>query len=180
MPNGSKCLPDSVGWYDMVSAIAQRSKSIGICGSASTTTDEEPYVAIAACGGFIIEEAVAAEASLPKYFPDIKILFVDIVDLFKTNLTASPTKVRFAFTANTPVIFNSDSYSLLALRFVYKNERGPTIATAETTTIRVSSTYLSSLPLRSGTVRSSLAVESSSSQTSLESRSYRSAINAFY
>ena len=71
-------------------------------------------------------EAVAAAAILRDKFPDLKVRFVNVVDLFKLMpATAHPHGLTDAdfdslFTTDKPVIFNFHSYPTLVHKLCYK------------------------------------------------------------
>jgi len=59
------------------------SKSIGIWDWASTDDGAEPDVILACAGEIATMESVAAAAILKEHFPDLKVRFVNVVDLFR-------------------------------------------------------------------------------------------------
>ena len=70
-------------YLDMPAAIKHCSKGLGIWDWASNDQNEEPDVVMACCGDVMTQEALAATASLRHYLPELKIRFVNVVDLFK-------------------------------------------------------------------------------------------------
>ncbi|MBV9273279.1 MAG: phosphoketolase family protein, partial [Verrucomicrobia bacterium] len=70
-------------YLDMESAIAHCTKGIGLWEWASSDHGVEPDVVIASAGDTPTLEALAATALLRKEFPDLKIRFVNVVDLFR-------------------------------------------------------------------------------------------------
>lgn len=70
-------------FLDMEAAVAHCSKGLGIWDWASNDSGEEPDVVMASCGDVSTQEALAATALLRHYLPDLKIRFVNVVDLFK-------------------------------------------------------------------------------------------------
>ncbi len=64
-------------------AIIHCAKGIGIWRRASTDAGEEPDVVLASCGDVATQEALAAAAILRERVPDLKLRFVNVVDLFK-------------------------------------------------------------------------------------------------
>ena len=81
---------------------------------------------MASCGDVPTMESLAATALLRQYLPDIKIRFVNVVDLFKLvpaiehphGLT--DREFEALFTRDKPVIFNFHSYPWLIHRLTYR------------------------------------------------------------
>jgi hypothetical protein len=90
----------------------------------------------AAAGDIPTQEALAATALLREEFPDIKIRFINVVDLFKlepsTEHSHGLTDRDFdsLFTTDKPVVFNFHGYPWLIHRLVYrrKNQNNPACA----------------------------------------------------
>ena len=70
-------------YLDIEAAARHCEKGIGIWTWASTDQNVEPDVVIASAGDVVTAEALAATALLREKFPDLKIRFVNVVDLFK-------------------------------------------------------------------------------------------------
>ena len=87
-------------------------KGIGIWDWASNDQDGEPDVVMASAGDIPTQEALAAIALLREEFADLKIRYVNVVDLFKLQpSTEHPhglTDRDFdsLFTVDKPIIFN--------------------------------------------------------------------------
>jgi xylulose-5-phosphate/fructose-6-phosphate phosphoketolase len=151
-------------YLDMDSAIAHCTKGVGIWEWASTCADEEPDVVMASCGDVVTKEALAATALLRRYLPDLKIRFVNVVDLFKlTSHEHHPhglTDHQFdsIFTDNKPVIFNFHSYPFLVHRLTYKRKGAANIHVRGYNEKGNIDTPLE-LAIRNGTDRFSLAME---------------------
>ena len=64
-------------------AIVHCAKGIGIWRRASNDEGVEPDVVMASCGDVPTLEALAAAAILRERLPDLKVRFVNVVDLFK-------------------------------------------------------------------------------------------------
>jgi xylulose-5-phosphate/fructose-6-phosphate phosphoketolase len=113
-------------FMDKESAITHCTKGIGIWDWASTDEQGEPDVVMASAGDIPTQEALAATALLRKEFPDIKIRFINVVDLFKLQpSTEHPhglTDRDFdsLFTVDKPVIFNFHGYPYLIHRLAYR------------------------------------------------------------
>jgi xylulose-5-phosphate/fructose-6-phosphate phosphoketolase len=83
---------------------------------------------MASCGDTLTHEALAGTALLRKHLPDLKIRFVNVVDLFKLIPQhehphgLSDNEYRAIFTEDKPVIFNFHSYPWLIHRLTYKRK----------------------------------------------------------
>ncbi len=101
-------------------------KGIGIWDWASTDRCEEPDVVIAGAGDIATMEALAATALLRKHFPNLKIRFVNVVDLFRLVTDAEhphglPDRdYDSLFPPDKPAIFNFHGYPQLIHRLTYK------------------------------------------------------------
>jgi xylulose-5-phosphate/fructose-6-phosphate phosphoketolase len=110
----------------MDDAIVHCTKGISIWRKASNDEGVEPDVVMATAGDIPTKEALAAVAMLREYFPDLKIRFVNVVDLFKlTPSTEHPhglTDRDFdsIFTTDKPIIFNFHGYPWLIHRLTYR------------------------------------------------------------
>ncbi|HME36506.1 MAG TPA: phosphoketolase family protein [Candidatus Sulfotelmatobacter sp.] len=113
-------------FMDMESAITHCTKGIGIWDWASTDEHGEPDVVMASAGDIPTQEALAATALLREEFPDIKIRFINVVDLFKLQpSTEHPHGLNdrdfdSLFTVDKPVIFNFHGYPYLIHRLAYR------------------------------------------------------------
>jgi len=101
-------------------------KGIGIWDFASNHPEENPDVIIASCGDIPTKEAIYAVKILQKLFPDLKIRFVNVLNLFTlTPNTEHPdglTDKEFDsyFTKDKPIIFNFHGYPWLIHRLTYR------------------------------------------------------------
>jgi xylulose-5-phosphate/fructose-6-phosphate phosphoketolase len=106
-------------------AIAHCTKGIGIWDWASNDAGQEPDVVMAAAGDVVTLEALAATAMLREHFPELKIRFINVVDLFKLQSdTDHPHGLAdrdfdSLFTVDKPVIFNFHGYPWLVHRLAY-------------------------------------------------------------
>jgi xylulose-5-phosphate/fructose-6-phosphate phosphoketolase len=113
-------------YLDIDAAITHCTKGIGIWSWASNDGDQEPDVVFAAAGDIPTQEALAATALLRERFADLKIRFINIVDLFKLQpSTEHPHGLKDAdfdslFTADKPIIFNFHGYPWLIHRLAYR------------------------------------------------------------
>jgi xylulose-5-phosphate/fructose-6-phosphate phosphoketolase len=113
-------------FLDMESAIKHCSKGIGLWSWASNDQDGEPDVVVASGGDVATAEALAAVAILREKFRNLKIRFVNVVDLFKLQpITDHPHGLSdrdfdSIFTCSKPVIFNFHGYPWLIHKLAYK------------------------------------------------------------
>ena len=107
-------------------AIAHCTKGISIWRQASNDEGVEPDVVMASAGDIPTKEALAAVVMLREYFPNLKIRFVNVVDLYKLVPTSehphglSDRDFDSLFTVDKPVIFNFHGYPWLIHRLVYQ------------------------------------------------------------
>jgi len=113
-------------YMDMDAAIRHCTKGIGIWNWASNDQGSEPDVVVASAGDIPTQEALAAVALLRADFPDLKIRFINVVDLFKLQpSTEHPhglTDRDFdsLFTVDKPILFNFHGYPWLIHRLAYR------------------------------------------------------------
>jgi len=110
----------------MDKAIIHCTKGIGIWDWASNDEAGEPDVVMASAGDIPTQEALAATALLRKEFPDLKIRFINVVDLFKLQPNTehphglSDWDFDSLFTVDKPVMFNFHGYPQLIHRLAYR------------------------------------------------------------
>ena len=113
-------------YLDMDAAVRHCTKGLGIWDWASNDQGGEPDVVMAACGDIPTQEALAATALLREHFPDLKIRFINVVDLFRmTSPGEHPHGLAdrdfdSLFTVDKPVIFNFHGYPWLIHRLAYR------------------------------------------------------------
>ena len=113
-------------YLDMDQAILHCSEGIGIWDFASTDQGGEPDVVLACAGDIPTTEALAAAALLRERFPDLKLRFVNVVDLFtlqpRTEHPHGLTDRDFdsLFTMDKPIIFNFHGYPWLIHKLAYR------------------------------------------------------------
>jgi xylulose-5-phosphate/fructose-6-phosphate phosphoketolase len=113
-------------YLNMEDAITHCTKGIGIWDWASTDDCEEPDVVIASAGDIMTMEALAAVAILREHFLDLKIRFVNVVDLYRLQPDTehphglSDRDFDSLFTKDKPVIFNFHGYPWLIHKFTYR------------------------------------------------------------
>jgi xylulose-5-phosphate/fructose-6-phosphate phosphoketolase len=107
-------------------AIVHCAKGIGIWGRASNDEGTDPDVVMASCGDVATQEALAATAILREHLPDLKVRFVNVVDLFKMQPASEhphgSTEREFdsLFSTDKPVIFNFHGYPWLIHKLAYR------------------------------------------------------------
>ena len=119
-------------FLDMDAAIKHCTKGIGIWEWACNDQGTEPDVVMASAGDIPTKEALAAIALLRVEFPDIKMRYVNVVDLFKLQPSTehphglSDRDFDSLFTVDKPIIFNFHGYPWLIHRLAYrrKNHEG--------------------------------------------------------
>lgn len=112
----------------MDQAVEHCTKGVGIWPWASNDQGSEPDLVMASCGDVATHEALAATSLLRTHLPDLKIRFVNVVDLFKLihpeehphGLQAHEWKA--IFTDDKPCIFNFHSYPWLVHRLTYRRK----------------------------------------------------------
>lgn len=115
-----------LSYLDMDAAITHCTKGAGIWQWASSDQDSEPDVVMASCGDVATMEALAATALLRQHFPELKVRFVNVVDLFRLVPSTehphglSDREFDALFTPNRPVIFNFHAYPWLIHRLTYR------------------------------------------------------------
>jgi len=112
-------------YLDIENAITHCTKGISIWVQASNDRGLEPDVVMACAGDIPTQEALAATALLRAEFPELKIRFVNVVDLFKLQSERehphglSDRDFDSLFTIDKPVIFNFHGYPSLIHRLTY-------------------------------------------------------------
>jgi xylulose-5-phosphate/fructose-6-phosphate phosphoketolase len=115
-----------LSYLDIEAAEKHCTKGAGIWEWASTDKDSEPDIVMASCGDVATMEALAATELLLGHFPDLKIRFVNVVDLFRLVPDTehphgfSDREFDALFTPNKPVIFNFHAYPWLIHRLTYR------------------------------------------------------------
>lgn len=113
-------------YLDTEAAIEHCTKGIGIWEWASNDDGGEPDLVMAAAGDIPTQEALAAIVLLREAFPDVKIRFINVVDLFKLQPASehphglNDRDFDSLFTVDKPVIFNFHGYPWLIHRLAYR------------------------------------------------------------
>jgi xylulose-5-phosphate/fructose-6-phosphate phosphoketolase len=107
-------------------AIAHCTRGLGIWEWASSDEGGEPDVVLACCGDVPTLEALAATAILRERLPELKLRFVNVVDLMRLQPERehphglSDTEFDSIFTADKPVVFAHHGYPWLIHRLTYR------------------------------------------------------------
>nr|WP_240488481.1 phosphoketolase family protein [Labilithrix luteola] len=112
----------------MDEAVVHCEKGLGIWRRASTDDGVEPDVVLACCGDVATQEALAAASILRERVPDLKLRFVNVVDLFKLLPSSihpagsAERDIAGLFTTDRPIIFNFHGYPWLVHKLTYRFE----------------------------------------------------------
>ncbi len=107
-------------------AVIHCAKGVGIVAAASNDEGSEPDVVMGCCGDVATQEALAATAILRDRLPELKVRFVNVVDLFKMQPASehphgsSDREFDSLFTRDKPVIFNFHGYPWLIHKLCYR------------------------------------------------------------
>ena len=113
-------------YLTMQQAIEHCTKGIGIWDFASNDDGAEPDVVMACAGDIPTAESLAAVAILRERCPELKVRFINVVDLFRlmpeTEHPHGLTDKEFdsLFTVDKPVIFNFHAYAALIHKLTYR------------------------------------------------------------
>ncbi len=113
-------------YLDMDAAVDHCTKGIGIWNFASNDAGHEPDVVMACAGDIPTSEALAAVAILRERCPELKIRFINVVDLFRLMPERehphglSDRDFDGLFTRDKPVIFNFHAYASLIHKLTYR------------------------------------------------------------
>jgi len=113
-------------YLSMDEAIGHCTKGIGIWRKASNDEGVEPDVVMASAGDITTKEALWAVVFLREHFPNLKIRFVNVVDLYRLVPSSehphglSDRDFDSLFTEDKPIIFNFHGYPWLIHRLTYR------------------------------------------------------------
>lgn len=112
-------------WLTMDQAIKHCTQGIGIWEWASNDQGCEPDIVMACCGDTPTLESLAAVTILRKELPELKIRFINVVDLMKLQPAIdhphglSDTDFDLLFTKDKPIIFNFHGYPSMIHELLY-------------------------------------------------------------
>ena len=115
-------------WLTMEQAVKHCTQGIGIWEWASNDQGEEPDVVLACCGDTPTLECLAAVTIMREHLPQVKIRFINVVDLFKLQpQSAHPHGLSDAdfnalFTKDKPIFFAFHGYPTLIHELLYHRE----------------------------------------------------------
>ena len=118
-------------WLDMDAAVKHCTAGIGLWPWAGSDRGGEPDVVMACAGDVPTLEPLAAVELLGKYFPELKVRVVNVVDLMKLLPRSehphglSDQDFELLFTADKPVIFAFHGYPWLIHRLTYRRANHP-------------------------------------------------------
>ncbi len=113
-------------WLTMEQAVKHCTQGIGIWDWASNDAGQEPDIVFACAGETPTLEALAAVSILNEELPEVKIRFINVVDLFKLQPQSehphglSDAEYDILFTKDKPVIFNFHGYPTLIHELTYR------------------------------------------------------------
>src|SRR5438034_739875 len=113
-------------WLDMDAAVKHCTAGIGIWPWASNDQAGEPDVVMACCGDVPTLETLAAVELLWKFFPQLKVRVINVVDLMKLQPQSehphglSYRAFNILFTPDNPIIFAYHGYPWLIHRLTYR------------------------------------------------------------
>ena len=113
-------------WLTLEQAKKHFEKGIGIWDFASNDEFEEPDIVIAAAGATPTLEALAATTIIKKYIKDIKIRFINVIDLLKLQTRElnenglTNEEFDILFTKNKPIVFVNHGYPSLVKQLLFE------------------------------------------------------------
>ena len=113
-------------YLDMKSAIQHCTAGVGVWDWASNDQGTEPDAVVACAGDIPTLEALAAVDLLRQHFPDLRIRFVNVVDLMTLQPASEhphglpDTEFDSMFTLDKPIIFAFHGYPWLIHRLTYR------------------------------------------------------------
>ncbi len=113
-------------WLEMEAAIKHCTAGLGIWEWASNDEGGDPDVVLACCGDVPTLETLAAVKILRQHFPDLKIRFINVVDLMTLQPQTehphglSDKDFDILFTQDKPIIFAFHGYPWLIHRLTYR------------------------------------------------------------
>lgn len=115
----------SYQWLTMEQAVKHCTEGISIWDFASNDQHSEPDIVLACAGDTPTIEALAATEIVNKYLPDVKIRFINVVDLMKLETphkhphALSDEEYDLLFTKNKPILFVFHGYPTLIHELTY-------------------------------------------------------------
>jgi xylulose-5-phosphate/fructose-6-phosphate phosphoketolase len=116
----------ALNYLTMDEAIVHCTRGLGIWDWASSDEGGEPDVVLGCCGDIPTLEALAAAAILRERLPELKVRFVNVVDLMRLQPESehphglSDSEFDSLFTKDRPVVFAYHGYPWLIHRLTYR------------------------------------------------------------
>ena len=113
-------------WLTMEQAVKHCTQGISIWDWASNDQGQEPDIVFACAGETPTLEALAAVSIINEELPEVKIRFINVVDLFKLQPAnehphgLTDAEYDMLFTTDKPVIFNFHGYPTLIHELTYR------------------------------------------------------------
>jgi xylulose-5-phosphate/fructose-6-phosphate phosphoketolase len=113
-------------WLSMEAAVSHCTAGIGIWPWAGSDRGGSPDVVMASCGDVPTLEALAAVSILRTHLPELRIRFVNVVDLMRLQPQSehphglSDAEFDALFTTDKPVLFAFHAYPALIHRLTYR------------------------------------------------------------
>ncbi|MCR5787130.1 MAG: phosphoketolase family protein [Acholeplasmatales bacterium] len=113
-------------WLTMEEAIAECNQGLSIWQWASNDQGSEPDVVMVGCGETPTLEALAATQILRENLPEVKVRFVNVIDLFKLKPSAEHphglTDIEYdsIFTKDKPIVFAFHGYPTVIHELTYR------------------------------------------------------------
>jgi xylulose-5-phosphate/fructose-6-phosphate phosphoketolase len=123
----------SPNWLSMDQAILHCTRGIGIWDWASNDQGGEPDVVIACAGDIPTLEALAAVDLIRQHLPDLRVRFVNVVDLMRLQPASehphglSDSEFDSLFTTDRPIVFAYHGYPWLIHRLTYRRTNHPNL-----------------------------------------------------
>lgn len=117
---------DSKQWLSMEEAVEHATEGVSKWEWASTDDGDEPDVVIASAGDTPTHETLAAVMILKKELPELKIRYINVIDLMKLQDDADHPhglgrhEYDHLFTTDKPIVFAFHGYPWLIHRLTYK------------------------------------------------------------
>ena len=115
----------SYQWLTMDEAIKHCTKGVGIWNFASNDFDGEPDIIIATAGDTPTVEGLATVSILREYLPNLKVRFINVVDLMKLETphkhphALTDEEYDILFTKDKPILFVYHGYPTLIHELTY-------------------------------------------------------------
>ncbi len=112
-------------WLTMEQAVKHCTQGVGIWEWASNDQGQEPDVVMACCGDTPTLEALAAVTILREHMPELKIRFINVVDLMKLESSTrhphglTDAEYNALFTKDKPIIFAFHGYPTMIHELTY-------------------------------------------------------------